>query len=318
MRIYCAEAGKYYNDNEDGSKPYQIYRISLTEEQAAAGAYHIGWYGTSGRQIHAYAYDQDASAWVKEASSAGSGELSMDINVEGSQYTKDGHLYLLFFRGLGTEPENMDSYTPQDGQYDFSMSWTSDVQYTSEFYEDILLQQKEWIAETQDEYKSVMNIDTGDVANAAYLSWEYNWKTVDRAYQVLEEAKVPYTIAWGNHDYKYVDKYNLIPNSDRLYRQYFPLSRFEENLGGWELVDYYKETDDMCLTQTIHGSKIMLLTLSFWMDDSDITWAKNIVTDPQYEDYNIIILTHHFNSGGRITSTLGQKLLSEVIQGTPM
>ena len=31
---------------EDGSKPYQIYRISLTEEQAAAGAYHIGWYGT--------------------------------------------------------------------------------------------------------------------------------------------------------------------------------------------------------------------------------------------------------------------------------
>lgn len=300
---------------EDGSKPYQIYRISLTEEQAAAGAYHIGWYGTSGRQIHAYAYDQDASAWVKEASSAGSGELSMDINVEGSQYTKDGHLYLLFFRGLGTEPENMDSYTPQDGQYDFSMSWTSDVQYTSEFYEDILLQQKEWIAETQDEYKSVMNIDTGDVANAAYLSWEYNWKTVDRAYQVLEEAKVPYTIAWGNHDYKYVDKYNLIPNSDRLYRQYFPLSRFEENLGGWELVDYYKETDDMCLTQTIHGSKIMLLTLSFWMDDSDITWAKNIVTDPQYEDYNIIILTHHFNSGGRITSTLGQKLLSEVIQG---
>ena len=146
-------------------------------------------------------------------------------------------------------------------------------------------------------------------------SWEYNWKTVDRAYQVLEEAKVPYTIAWGNHDYKYVDKYNLIPNSDRLYRQYFPLSRFEENLGGWELVDYYKETDDMCLTQTIHGSKIMLLTLSFWMDDSDITWAKNIVTDPQYEDYNIIILTHHFNSGGRITSTLGQKLLSEVIQG---
>ena len=110
-------------------------------------------------------------------------------------------------------------------KYDFSMSWTSDVQYTSEFYEDILLQQKEWIAETQDEYKSVMNIDTGDVANAAYLSWEYNWKTVDRAYQVLEEAKVPYTIAWGNHDYKYVDKYNLIPNSDRLYRQYFPLSR---------------------------------------------------------------------------------------------
>ena len=103
-----------------------------------------------------------------------------------------------------------------------------------------------------------MNIDTGDVANAAYLSWEYNWKTIDKAYKVLENAKVPYTIAWGNHDYKYVDKYNLIANSDRLYRQYFPLSRFEENLGGWKMVANNKVTDDMCLTQTIHGSKIML------------------------------------------------------------
>ena len=127
---------------EDGTKPYQIYKISLTEEQIAEGKYHIGWYGASDRQIHAYAYDQEAGKWVKTASTSGSGNLSMDIEVDGSQYTKDGHLYLLFFRGLGTEPEDMGSYTPGDGQYDFSMSWTSDVQYTSEFYEDILLQQK--------------------------------------------------------------------------------------------------------------------------------------------------------------------------------
>lgn len=300
---------------EDGTNPYQIYKISLTEEQVTAGTYHIGWHGTSSRQIHAYAYDQDAKTWVKAASTKGTGNVSMDVQIEGSQYTKDGKLYLLFFRGLGTEPEDMEGYTPEKGQYDFSMSWTSDVQYTSEFYEDILLQQKKWIAATQDDYNSVMNIDTGDVANAAYLSWEYNWKTVDKAYKVLENAKVPYTIAWGNHDYKYIDKYNLIANSDRLYRQYFPLSRFEENLGGWKMVANNKVTDDMCLTQTIHGSKIMLLTLSFWMDDTDIAWAKDIVTDPKYADYNIIILTHHFNSGGKITSTKGKKLLTDVIQG---
>lgn len=300
---------------EDGTNPYQIYKISLTEEQVTAGTYHIGWHGTSSRQIHAYAYDQDAKTWVKAASTKGTGNVSMDIQIEGGQYTKGGKLYLLFFRGLGKEPEDMEGYTPEKGQYDFSMSWTSDVQYTSEFYEDILLQQKKWIAATQDDYNSVMNIDTGDVANAAYLSWEYNWKTVDKAYKVLENAKVPYTIAWGNHDYKYVDKYNLIANSDRLYRQYFPLSRFEENLGGWKMVANNKVTDDMCLTQTIHGSKIMLLTLSFWMDDTDVAWAKDIVTDPEYADYNIIILTHHFNSGGKITSTKGKKLLSDVIQG---
>lgn len=300
---------------EDGTNPYQIYKIRLTEKQLAETSYHIGWHGTSSRQVHAYAYDQEACEWVKMGSTNESGKLSIDVQVEGNQYKKDGQLYLLFFRGLGTEPEDMDGYTPEEGQYDFSMSWTSDVQYTSEFYEDILLQQKKWIAATQDEYKSVMNIDTGDVANAAYLSWEYNWKTVDKAYKVLEEANVPYTIAWGNHDYKYVDKYNLIPNSDRLYRQYFPLDRFKENLGGWKLVSNNKETDDMCLTQTVHGSKIMLLTLSFWMDDTDIEWAKDIVTNPEYADYNIIILTHHFNSGGKITSTKGNKLLSDVIQG---
>ena len=45
---------------EDGTNPYQIYKISLTEEQVTAGTYHIGWHGTSSRQIHAYAYDQDA------------------------------------------------------------------------------------------------------------------------------------------------------------------------------------------------------------------------------------------------------------------
>ncbi len=300
---------------EDGSNPYQIYKISLTDEQKAAANYQLGWHGTSSRQIHAYAYDQAQKTWVKVASTDGTGELSMNIQVEGSQYSQDGNLYLIFFRGLGTDPEDMDSYTPSEGQYDFSMTWTSDVQYTSEFYEDILLQQKKWIAENQDKYNVVMNIDTGDVANAAYLSWEYNWKTVDKAYNVLENASAPYTIVWGNHDYKYVDKYNLLANSDRLYRQYFPLSRFQENLGGWKMVSQNKVTDDMCLTQTIHGSKLMLLTLSYWMDESDISWAKNIVEDPEYADYNIIILTHHFNSGGKITSTYGKKLLSDVIQG---
>lgn len=300
---------------EDGTNPYQIYQIKLTSEQEAAGVYHIGWHGTSSRQVHAYAYDHEERKWVQMASTEGSKNVSMNIQVEGNQYVKDGKLYLLFLRALGQMPENMTGYTPKDGQYDFSMSWTSDLQYTSEFYEDILLQQRKWIADTYNKTKSVLNVDTGDLANAAYLSWEYNWKSASKSYEILENASVPYTIAWGNHDYKYVDKYNLIPNSDRLYRQYFPLSRFKENLGGWKMVANNKETDDMCLTQTIHGSKLMILTLSFWMDDSDIEWAKNIVTDPQYADYSIIILTHHFNSGGKITSTKGNKLLSDVIQG---
>ena len=57
----------------------------------------------------------------------------------------------------------------------------------------------------------------------------------------------------------------------------------------------------MCLTQTwVHWKQDHAADSQFPDGyDSYIAWAKNIVTDPQYADYNIIILTHHFNSGGR-------------------
>ena len=307
MEFVPADSVQRTTTGEGGENPYQIYEVTLTLDQLSAGTYHFSWQGQSDRQVHAYAYNFDTGAWDKLASTTGAGALAMDATVEGTEYTEDSRLYLMLFRGLGMDPADRDGYAPEEGQYDFTMFWNSDTQYQSQFYPEMFLEQYQWIADSYEELNGIITFNTGDVTNRSNLNYEYNWRVADDGYQLLEEAGVPYTIAWGNHDYRYDGK----PNEERLYEKYFPLSRFEENAGSWTLAGSCNGTDGMALTGEFQGSKIMLLSLGYYLDAEVIDWAADLV--PEYPDYSVIILTHNFSSGGQITGLNTSLLKTKVI-----
>ena len=281
----------------DGTNPYQIYRVALTEEQVSYGAWRFFWQGESDRQIHAYGYDFLQKQWVKLASTKGTGELSLNILAEGARYTENGVLYLMLFRGMGQELSELTSFIPDEGQYDFTMFWNSDTQYTTQFTEELAYHQHRWIVDAFAEKKGVITFNTGDIANRSNLRYEYNWKVVEQAYDIFEEAKIPYTFSWGNHDIDY-DKH---ANETRYYRTYFPASRLAENAGQWE-VSFAPDSIDgettraMALKQTLHGAKIMLLSLAYEhrLTNSDLAWAEEMVKT--HPDYTVILLTHTYSS----------------------
>lgn len=295
----------------NGENPYQIYEITLTPQQQVIGSYRISWTGQSERQVHLYAYNNSTGKWDKKGSSTGDGEISINAPVSGKEYFDEGKLYIMVFRGLGTTPEEMTEFIPDRGQYDFTMFWNSDTQYMSQFYEAMNKEQYQWIADSFADKKGVITFNTGDIANRTNLNYEYNWRVVNDTYKILEENNIPYTFSWGNHDYFYDGK----PNEDRYYKTYFPISRLRNNTGNWKLEDYYNGTNNMCLTNEIDGAKIMILALGYRMNADDIEWAANLAET--HGDYNVIILTHDFSSGGSIRGRNSALLKSKVIDPNP-
>ena len=295
----------------DGTNPYQIYRVTLTKEQLAYGAWRFYWEGESARQIHAYGYDFLQKQWIKLASTNGSGALSMDILAEGAQYAENGVLYLMLFRGMGQELSDMTSFAPEDGQYDFTMFWNSDTQYMSQFAEETVYHQYRWIADVFAENKGVITFNTGDIANRSNLRYDYNWKSVDKSYEIFEEAGIPYTLCWGNHDINYDGR----PNESRYYQTYFPTDRFAENAGDWELSfapDSVTGTTSraMALKQTLKGAKLMLLSLAYEtrLSATDLDWAEEMVKS--HPDYTVILLTHTYsNDAGILTGKIRTRLV---------
>ena len=297
----------------DGTSPYQIFRISLSDEETSYESWRFTWQGTSDRQLHAYAYDADLGEWTKIVSSSGTGELSMNIAVDGAQYAAGNTLYLMIFRGLGQELADMTDFIPTEDQYDFTMFWNSDTQYMSQFAGDMVYHQHQWIIDSFDAKKGVITFNTGDIANRTNLNYEYNWKVVDRSYLMFEEAGIPYTFNWGNHDLKYDGQ----PNETRYNRIYFPTSRLDENKGSWE-VSYAPDSADgtttraMSYKQTLEGAKIMILSLAHneYLEESDLVWAENeVASNP---DYTVIIITHNYASNSAIKETNIKTRLTDV------
>lgn len=297
----------------DGTNPYQIFKVTLSEEEASFGSWRFTWQGTSERQLHAYAYDTASGEWTKIVSSSGTGELTMNIEINGAQFVADNTLYLMIFRGLGQEFADMTDFIPEDGQYDFTMFWNSDTQYLSQFSPDMLYHQYQWIIDSFAEKKGVITFNTGDISNRTNLNYEYNWKVVDQSYKMFEEAGIPYTFNWGNHDLNYDSQ----PNETRYNRIYFPTSRLDENKGDWE-VSYAPDTLDgtttraMSYKNTLEGAKIMILSLAHdgHLKESDLLWAEEQVKNNP--DYTVIIITHNYASNAAIKDTTIKNRLTDV------
>ena len=295
---------------EDGTNPYQIFRIDTDNAEAS---WRFSWQGTSDRQLHAYAYNASLGTWTKITSSEGSGDISMNIEITGEEYLSGNTLYLMIFRGLGQELDDMTDFIPEENQYDFTMFWNSDTQYLSQFSPDMLYHQYQWIIDSYDEKKGVITFNTGDLSNRTNLNYEYNWKVVDQSYKMFEEAGIPYTFNWGNHDLNYDSQ----PNETRYNRIYFPTSRLDENKGGWE-VSYAPDTLDgtttraMSYKQTLDGAKIMILSLAYnsYLTESDLTWAEEQVKNNP--DYTVIIITHNYASNSVIKDTAIKTRLADV------
>ncbi len=293
----------------EGENPYQIYEITLTEEQQQAESFHLVWNGTAERKVTAYVYDTAEDGWreVGSAYDQDAPSVSIDMSIQNENVVEDGKLTLLLWRGMTQAIENRETYLPEEGDFDFGMVMVPDTQLYTQSYPEKIYQQFAWIAGTAKENKTKMVLHVGDVVNRPYLNQEFQWQAADAAYTLLEEADIPYGIAWGNHDYD-----NGTNNRIR-YNQYFPVTRLQEAAGelwgGSFGIDESQPIDDAYYLLEEHGTKLLVMSISYWQTEEDLNWAAKVIED--HPEHSVIIFTHNYINLSGISNT---DLLNKVVK----
>ena len=99
----------------EGENPYQIYEITLTEEQMQEESFHLVWNGTAEREVTAFVYDTAENGW-REMGSAydqDAESVSIDMNITNENVIRDGKLTVLIWRGMTESIENRETYKPR-------------------------------------------------------------------------------------------------------------------------------------------------------------------------------------------------------------
>lgn len=125
---------------------------------------------------------------------------------------------------------------------------------------------------------------------------EEQWQATSRAFARLD-GKVPYAVCTGNHDYGYEKAEN------RLCRlpEYFPSERnscWRKSLVAVGLNYRGIPTLENAAYEfdTPTWGKLLVVSIEFAPRDEAIEWARQLLEQPKYEDYKVILLTHSYMS----------------------
>ena len=162
----------------------------------------------------------------------------------------------------------------------------------------------QWLVANRDALDLEFVLHTGDVVN---------WDTpthdqfVDASKQLkpLDDAKVPTTLAIGNHDTfavgvggsardaRYTRQY---VRDTTAFNTYFPATRY-----GVEGTFEPNKIDNNYQLFSAGGEDWMILTLELWPRAEAVEWAKKVVA--QHADRNVIVMTHSYLEGNGTIST---------------
>lgn len=283
--------------------PYQIYEISLTDDQAAQDQFHLAWKGTADdRRVSAYVYDHTADRWVLKASgsNADGGQVELDVVARADENAvAERTMHVLVWRGLTAEPFGADhdyEGEPAASDYDWAFDHVPDSQLYTQKTPQAFVDQMQYVVDRVQERKTELVIQAGDLVNREYLAHEYEWKNAEMAMSKLDDAAVPYLISWGNHDYS-------APRNNRVMLQkYYPMSRFEQSLEGSPWVfGGSNDIDNYYYTAEIDGAKILLLTIGYFSSDNagdaGLAWGRQVIAD--HPDHSVILASHQSVGAGQ-------------------
>ena len=181
-------------------------------------------------------------------------------------------------------------YETEPGAY--SIAVMPDIQELSAKYPHKLNTVMQWIADNKEKENILFAINLGDVTwnghtgDTAGANSEY--RVAREAFDILSDAGLDYSIAYGNHDYTPAGR------DTSMFNRYFPLSLFEgfESFGGTMSEE---KSDNTYYTFRGGNTDYLVLALEYAPDDATIAWAEQIVT--RHPDHQVIVTTHGYLQG---------------------
>lgn len=186
----------------------------------------------------------------------------------------------------------------------FTLPVLPDTQVAVNRKPEMLHSQLGWLTQNAAPLKMPLVLHVGDIVD---FHNDKQWTTASEAFKVLDEAKMPYALAVGNHDTAAVGEnsgsaapgnVNLNLRNTTKFNSYFPVARFTAQKGRYE----EGKSDNAYYTFEAGGLDWLVLTLEFCSRQGPIDWANQVL--PQFPKHNVIILTHfHLTSKGEINQT---------------
>lgn len=186
----------------------------------------------------------------------------------------------------------------------FTLPVLPDTQVAVNIKPEMLHSQVTWLAKNADALKMPIVLHVGDI-----VDWnnDKHWETASTAFKVLDEAKLPYALAVGNHDTAAVGEFsgsaapgnvNANLRITTKFNSYFPVSRFPAQQGRYEA----DKSDNAYYTFEAGGLDWLVLTLEFCSRPGPVDWANEVAA--RFPKHNVIVLTHfHLTSKGEINKT---------------
>lgn len=154
--------------------------------------------------------------------------------------------------------------------------------------------QMEWIAAKKDSLKIPIVLHVGDVVD---FNNTVQYQRASDGFSILDNAKVPYAIALGNHDTNAVGENsgsaapgntNQNLRTTSRFNTYFPSGRFALQRDRFET----QKSDNATYTFKAGGLNWLAITLEFCPRQGVVNWANQVLN--HYPNHNVIILTHFY------------------------
>lgn len=190
-----------------------------------------------------------------------------------------------------------------DGDCEFTVLWTTDPQWYSFKYFDILTKQNDWVVDNYDRMNIQYIIHTGDFVDLPHERAQ--WDFVSKEYEKWDEAGLEYGVLAGNHD---VDGSNYTE-----FKEYFGTHRFEnkECYGG----DYDGNRGHYDLL-TLGGIDFIFVYLGYGTHgDADYEWMNRVLAENAGR--HAFLMFHEYLNADGTRTAIGNEIFKRVVLKNP-
>ncbi|MGD0476579.1 MAG: hypothetical protein ABSB29_00240 [Nitrososphaerales archaeon] len=220
-------------------------------------------------------------------------------------------LFLMASLALGCIPEQTGAASPScpapqvvsGSKTTISLFWITDTQYLSIRNPGLFMNTTQWIAKYYAACNGRMVVHTGDIIqgplneSCTKAFQDSQWRVANQSMSVLLEANIPYTWDAGNHDVCSFGRSWFGWN----YTAFNPsaLQKASLNWSNARWVSSDNEGMDTAVSFSGAGNNFLLLNIQY-NGTTELGWAKQLLSNPSYLNYRVIIATHDFinNTGG--------------------
>lgn len=322
------EAQVFSKESGDGF-PYQVFDVKISGDPGEDSAIRVDWEGTSNSEkTFMYVYNLSTGAWdpVEAEQTLEGTAMSLSGVVELAEHLNGDTVRIMIQNGEGYTPpqyapgEASDSATynekdtPREN-YDFTFVVESDTQYYNEDYEgnpsqdvDGLYQYQldihNWILANRERMNIQYLFHDGDIIDDEPLIPE--WENADAAYQMLDEAGLPYGVLAGNHDVGHLS------GDYSNFSKYFGEWRYSGNpwYGG-----SYKDNRGHYDLITVGGIDFIMVYMGWGIGNEEIEWMNQVLA--QYPERKAILNFHEYLLASGGMGEEPQRVYDEVVAQNP-